>query len=145
MTLLVDHGADSAVHVLVEEVDARVEDNVTYEIRNVKVGERQEWDDKKKKMVTKDVYKDRSVPVHVHTAHGHVAAHVEVEAPGGAPRNADAGAAYDDEFKGDVRIPEQASSESSLEHYLGHPRRLGTPIGDSHDSGPSIFDSEIRA
>ncbi len=53
----------------------------------------------------------------VRTAHGRIGAHVEAATLSG-PRNADAGAAYQDEFKGEVRIPEQASSESSLEHYL---------------------------
>lgn len=114
---LVDRGGDSVVRVLVEEVDARVEDNVIYEVKNVKVGERQEWDEKKKKTVTKDVYRDRSVPVQVHAAHGHVAAHVEVTTAGG-PRTADAGASYEDQFKGDVRIPQEASSESELERFL---------------------------
>lgn len=114
---LVDRGPDSAVHVLVEALDARVNDTVVYETQHVKVGEREEWDEKKKKTVRKDVYRDRSVAVPVHSARGHVTAHVEVETPGG-PRTADAGASYEDEFKGDVRIPEQASSESELEHYL---------------------------
>ncbi|HEV7500400.1 MAG TPA: hypothetical protein VGQ33_10380, partial [Vicinamibacteria bacterium] len=114
---LVDRGGDSVVRVLVEEVDARVEDNVIYEVKNVKVGERQEWDEKKKKTVTKDVYRDRSVPVQVHAAHGHVAAHVEVTTAGG-PRTADAGASYEDQFKGDVRIPQEASSDSELERFL---------------------------
>jgi hypothetical protein len=114
---IVDRGADSVVHVVVEALDARVNDTTVYETQRVKVGEREEWDEKKKKTVKKDVYRDRSVPIPVHSARGHVIAHVEVEAPGG-PRTADAGASYEDEFKGDVRIPEQASSESELEHYL---------------------------
>jgi hypothetical protein len=114
---LVTRGADSVVHVSVDDFEARVNDNVTYENKYVKIGERQEWDDKKKKMVTKDVYGNRNEPVRVHTARGRIGARVEATTPSG-PRTADAGASYQDEFKGEVRIPEQASSEESLEHYL---------------------------
>ena len=68
-------------------------------------------------MVTKDVYGNRNEPVRVRTARGRIGAHVEATTPSG-PRTADAGASYQDEFKGEVRIPEQASSEDSLEHFL---------------------------
>ncbi len=114
---LVKGGADSVVHISVDDFEARVNDNVIYETHYVKTGERQEWDAKKKQNVTKDVYGNKSEPVRVRTAHGRIGAHVEAATLSG-PRNADAGAAYQDEFKGEVRIPEQASSESSLEHYL---------------------------
>lgn len=114
---LVPRGGDSVVRVSVDDFEARVNDNVTYETKYVKIGERQEWDDKKKKMVTKDVYGNRNEPVRVRTARGRIGAHVEATTPAG-PRTADAGASYQDEFKGEVRIPEPASSESSLEHYL---------------------------
>jgi hypothetical protein len=114
---LVPKGGDSVVRVSVDDFEARVNDNVTYENKYVKIGERQEWDDKKKKMVTKDVYGNRNEPVRVRTARGRIGAHVEATTPSG-PRTADAGASYQDEFKGEVRIPEPASSESSLEHYL---------------------------
>ena len=52
------------------------------------------------------------------TVKGRIGAHVEATTPAG-PRTADAGAGYSDEFKGEVRIPEQASSEDSLEHLPG--------------------------
>ena len=114
---LVPRGGDSLVHVSVDDFEARVNDNVTYETKYVKIGERQEWDDKKNRNVTKDVYGNRNEPVRVRTARGRIGAHVEATTPSG-PRTADAGASYQDEFKGEVRIPEPASSESSLEHYL---------------------------
>jgi hypothetical protein len=114
---LVERGADSVVRIGVDELEARINESVTYETRRVKTGERQEWDDKKKKNVTKDIYSDRQEPVTIHRAQGHIGAHVEVETPSG-PRSADAGASYQNEFKGDVRIPEQASSEPQLERYL---------------------------
>ena len=114
---LVSRGADSIVHISVDDFEARVNDTITYETHYVKTGERQEWDDKKKKMVTKDVYGNRTDPVRVRTVRGRIGAHVEATTLSG-PRTADAGAAYNDEFKGEVRIPDQASSEDSLEHYL---------------------------
>src|SRR5882672_113621 len=114
---LVARGADSVVHVSVDDFEAKVNDNVTYETHYVKIGERQEWDAKKQKNVTKDVYGNKTEPVRVRTVRGRIGAHVEATTPAG-PRNADAGAGYTDEFKGEVHIPEQASSEDSLEHYL---------------------------
>ena len=114
---LVARGADSVVHVSVDDFEAKVNDNVIYETHYVKIGEREEWDAKKKQNVTKDVYGNKSEPVRVRNARGRIGAHVEATTPSG-PRTADAGASYQDEFKGEVRIPEQASSESSLEHYL---------------------------
>jgi hypothetical protein len=114
---LVSRGGDSVVRISVDDFEARVNDNVTYETHYVKTGERQEWDDKKKKMVTKDIYGNKTEPVRVRTVKGRIGAHVEATTPAG-PRTADAGAGYSDEFKGEVRIPEQASSEDSLEHYL---------------------------
>ena len=114
---LVPRGGDSVVRVSVDDFEARVNDNITYETHYVKIGERQEWDAKKQKNVTKDVYGNRTEPVRVRTVRGRIGAHVEATTPNG-PRTADAGAGYTDEFKGEVRIPEQASSEDSLEHYL---------------------------
>jgi hypothetical protein len=114
---LVARGADNVVQVGLDELDARINQTVTYETRRVKTGERQEWDAKKQKNVTKDIYSDRQEPVTVQHAQGHVSAHVEVETPSG-PRTADASASYQDEFKGDVRIPAEASSEPQLERFL---------------------------
>lgn len=114
---LVERGADSVVRIGVDELDARINETVTYETRRVKTGERQEWDAKKKKNVTKDIYSDRQEPVTIRRAQGRIGAHVEVDTPSG-PRTADASASYQDEFKGDVRIAEQASSEPQLERYL---------------------------
>jgi hypothetical protein len=73
---LVSRGADSIVHISVDDFEARVNDTITYETHYVKTGERQEWDDKKKKMVTKDVYGNRTDPVRVRTVRGRIGAHV---------------------------------------------------------------------
>jgi hypothetical protein len=114
---LVARGADNVVKVGLDELEARINESVTYETKRVKTGEREEWDEKKKKTVTKDIYSDRQEPVTIHKAQGRLAAHVEVETPSG-PRTADTSASYQDEFKGDVRIPAEASSEQQLERFL---------------------------
>ncbi len=63
MRLVEAKAADNVVRVEVDGLEARVDDNTIYEEHYVKIGERQEWDDKKKKMVTKDVYGNRQEPV----------------------------------------------------------------------------------
>jgi len=72
---LVTRGADSVVHVSVDDFEAKVNDNVIYETHYVKIGERQEWDAKKKQNVTKDVYGNKSEPVRVRNARGRIGAH----------------------------------------------------------------------
>ncbi|HEX6738564.1 MAG TPA: hypothetical protein VF310_09845, partial [Vicinamibacteria bacterium] len=59
--------ADNLVRVHIEDLDARIESSVEYETRYVKVGTRQEWNEKKKRYETKDVYDNREEPVTVKT------------------------------------------------------------------------------
>ena len=117
MRLVDARSADNVVRVEVDGLEARVDDNTIYEEHYVKIGERQEWDDKKKKMVTKDVYGNRQEPVRLRKVRGRVDARVQVETPAGQ-RTADAGTTYEREFKGNVNVPEEASSESRLEAAL---------------------------
>jgi len=144
---LVDHGADTAVRVSVDDLDARIEDTVIYEEHYVKTGEREEWDAKKNRYVKKDVYGYRRQPVRLRTARGRVAARVDVEGPRGQ-RSADAGAAYDNQFKGDVRLPEEAASESLLERYLVDEaaRRAAAAVAFSADPVEALLavDGELK-
>jgi hypothetical protein len=111
--------ADSVVRVIVDELVARVREGVSYEERSVKVGERDEWDDKKKKMVKKDVYERRKEPVTVRRVTGHVAARVEVETPGGRVEGLDVNVPYEEEWKGEYdEGPPEARSEEALERHL---------------------------
>ncbi|PYQ53171.1 MAG: hypothetical protein DMF78_09685 [Acidobacteria bacterium] len=139
--------ADNVVRVDVDDLEARINENVTYEERYVKIGERQEWDDKKKKMVTKDVYGNRREPVRVRTARGRVGARVAVETPAGQ-RTADAGTSYEREFKGDVRVPEEAASESQLENSLVDEaaRRAAAAVSFSPDPVEAMLavDGELK-
>jgi len=110
-------GADSVIHVTVEDMDARIRETVQYEEKYVKIGEHQEWNDKKKKWETKDDYGNRSEPVQVTTATGSVTARVKVDTPTGS-HSADASVTYDEQFKGTTRVPNEARSEEALEDYL---------------------------
>jgi hypothetical protein len=109
--------ADNVVKVAVEDLDADINDTVNYEDKYVQTGTKEEWNEKKKKMETKAVYGYRREPVRLRTARGHVDVHLEVKTPGGE-RNGDASVSYQQEFKGDTRVPTEASSESALEQYL---------------------------
>jgi len=87
------------------------------ETKHVKVGEREEWDDKKKKTVVKDVYADRQVPETWRVADGSLSASVEVDGPDG-PHTTDAGGSYHDQFKTSERMPPEATDETSLRRFL---------------------------
>jgi hypothetical protein len=116
---VVDRGrdADAVVRVRLETIHAEVRDEIRMETRRVKIGEREEWDDKKKKTVYKDVYGDRQVPVTWRVADGSLSASVEVEGPEG-PHTTDAGGSYHDQFKTEERVPPEATDETSLRRFL---------------------------
>jgi hypothetical protein len=113
---VVDRGADAAVRVDMDALRAEVRDEIRMEQKRVKVGERQEWDDKKKKMVTKDVYGDRDEPVSWRVADGSLSATLEVEGPDGH-RTSDAGGTYHNQFKMEG-VPPEAATEESLRRFL---------------------------
>jgi len=109
--------ADDVVEVSIDDLTARLRDNVRYEDKYVKIGERKEWDEKKQKEVTRDVYGYRKQPVNQKLASGHIDARVRVTTPSG-PREADAGATYEERFDENDRLPPEAYSEESLERLL---------------------------
>jgi hypothetical protein len=110
-------GAETVVRVAVEDLEARIRETVEYEEKYVKIGEHQEWNDKKKKYETKSDYGNRMEPVHLTVASGRIAARVKVDTPLGS-HAADASASYDEQFKGAGKVPAEARSEESLEQYL---------------------------
>jgi hypothetical protein len=110
-------GADDVVEVTIDDLTARLRDSVRYEDKYVKIGERQEWDEKKQKNVRKDVYGYRKQPVNLKLASGHIDARVRVSTPAG-PREADAGSTYDERFDENDRLPPEAYSENALEKLL---------------------------
>lgn len=110
-------GAETVVRVTVEDLEARIRETVEYEEKYVKIGEHQEWNDKKKKYETKSDYGNRMEPVHLTVASGSIAARVKVDTPLGS-HTADASASYDEQFKGASKVPAEARSEEALEQFL---------------------------
>lgn len=113
-----DTDADAALTVSLADLSAEVRDEIRTEQEYVKIGERQEWNDKKKRMETKDVYGYRSEPVSWRVAGGSLSATVEVRGTDGSPRTADVGTSYHQQFKVGSGIPPQASTEDSLRRFL---------------------------
>jgi hypothetical protein len=110
--------ADAALTVSLAGLRAEVRDEIRMETKYVKIGERQEWNDKKKKMETKDVYGNRSEPVSWRVADGSLSATVEVQGGEGGPRTTDVGASYHQQFKIESGVPPEASTEESLRRFL---------------------------
>ncbi|HEY7411020.1 MAG TPA: hypothetical protein VII13_09775 [Vicinamibacteria bacterium] len=110
-------GADNVVRVSIDDLRAHLQDTVEMETRYVKIGERQEWDEKKQKTVTKDVYGNRDEPVTVHVASGHLVGRLEASIPGGIRRSVDIGDTYDQRFR-DGQGGREAASEPALEDWL---------------------------
>lgn len=109
--------ADNRVRVTVASIESRVRESVVYEEKYVKTGERREWNEKKQKWETKDVWGNRKEPVDVTKADGRVDAQVEVTNSLGT-RSADAGESYLNEWKGSATVPSEAHSEDALERHL---------------------------
>ncbi len=108
---------ENLVRVVMDEMEARIRESITYESKYVKIGERQEWNAKKNRYETKDVYGNRQEPVTVRTVTGRLGARVQAETPGG-PKSADASVTYDQQFKGNATAPPEAYSEEALERFL---------------------------
>lgn len=109
--------ADATVRVTLDALTAEVRDEVQMESRRVKIGEKQVWNEKKKKNETEDVYADREQPVSFRVASGSVSATVETESAGGR-QTRDASASYSQRFRSEDGIPSEASSEESLRRFL---------------------------
>src|SRR5262245_13209839 len=108
--------ADAILRIALSGLSAEVRDEIKMESKYVKIGEREEWNEKKKKMETKDVYGYRDTPVSMRIADGSLSASVEIEGRGGT-RGADAGASYHDSFKVE-NVPPEAATEESLRRFL---------------------------
>jgi hypothetical protein len=109
--------ADATVSVTLDALTAEVRDEVQMESKRVKIGEKQVWNEKKKRNETEDVYGDREQPVSFRVASGSVNATVEAESAGGR-KTSDASASYSQRFRSEDGIPSEASSEESLRRFL---------------------------
>ncbi len=128
--------ADTVVRVSIDGLEARIDTSAVYEQKYVKTGERREWNAKKQRWETKDVWGYRKERVDVRKATGRADARVEVLtafAPGVKPpgsdrqapntlgdveRSVDVGASYEREWKGHASVPSEARDEGALERHL---------------------------
>jgi hypothetical protein len=109
--------ADAVIKVTLDSLRAEVRDEIRMERKRVKVGEKQVWNEKKKKYEKEDVYADRDVPETWRIAEGSIGATVAVEGGRGS-RPTDAGATYNQEFKKSDHVPIEATTEESLKRFL---------------------------
>jgi tetratricopeptide (TPR) repeat protein len=113
-----ESAASARVSVRLRDLDAEVRDEIRMEEKYVKTGERQEWDDKKKQYVKKDVYGYRNEPVTWVRADGSLEAEVEVDPGDGKPRTRSVSADYRNEEKRDGSLPDPMRSERALRDWL---------------------------
>ena len=115
---LVDQPRESqaSVKVSLGDLRAEVRDEVRTEVKYVKVGERQEWDSKKNKYVTKDVWANREFLVPWRLAEGSLSARVTVD-DGHDRRSSEVGSSYSQSYKTDS-VPPEARGEESLRQFL---------------------------
>jgi len=104
-------------HVSLRGLEKEIRDEIVMEDKYVKIGEKQEWDAKKKKNVTKDVMGYRKEPVTFHVIEGRVRGVAQVEGAGPA-RWQDVGARYDLRTKHRADVPEEVRSMTGLRDYL---------------------------
>lgn len=109
--------ADATVRVTLQRLRAEVRDELREEYKRVKVGERQEWNEKKKRNETKDVYADRRVSVSWRVAEGSLSGEVRVESREGSERRA-IDVSYQHDYKKDDGVPLEARSEDELRRFL---------------------------
>jgi hypothetical protein len=109
--------ADARVSVTLQRLRAEVRDELREEYKRVKVGERQEWNDKKKRYETKDVYADRRIPVSWRVAEGNLSGEVRVEGRDGSERRP-LDVSYSHDFKKDDGVPLEARSEDELRRFM---------------------------
>lgn len=109
--------ADALVRVTLQRLRAEVRDELRDEYKRVKVGERQEWNEKKKRNETKDVYADRRIPASWRVAEGSLSGEVRVEGPDGEQRRA-IDVSYRHDYKKDDGVPLEARSEDELRRFL---------------------------
>lgn len=111
--------ADARVLVSLDRLRAEVRDELREEYRRVKIGEREEWNDKKKRYETKDVYGDRRESVAWRVAEGSLSGDVRVSLrAGGSEQRRELLASFGRDVKKSDGIPAEMRSEDELRRFL---------------------------
>jgi hypothetical protein len=113
-----ERGAGGRVVITLHDMRADIRDEVRTERKSVKVGTKQEWNEKKKKYEEKDVYRDRDVQVVWVRGEGSVDADVDVDQGGGKKRTRRLDARFDGEDKREGGLRRELQSESALRDSL---------------------------
>lgn len=108
----------AVIRVSLRGMDATIRTDTEMESKYVKIGERQEWDEKKKKNVTKDVMGYRNEPVTVHVIEGRVQGVAQIQSGGVAKRQEDVGHKYGGRMKNLTDFPLEVRTVSGLRDYL---------------------------
>jgi hypothetical protein len=108
---------EAVLRVSLRGMETTIRTDTEMENKYVKIGERQEWDAKQKKNVTKDVMGYRKEPVTVHVIEGRVQGVAQVEA-GGATRREDVSFKYGERSKYLSSFPEEVRTIAGLRDYL---------------------------
>ena len=108
---------DAVVRVSLRGMAATIRSEIEMEDKYVKIGEKQEWNEKQKKLVTKDVMGYRKEPVTVHVIEGRVQGAAQVEA-GGAIRREDVSFTYAGRDKRLYNFPDEVRTIAGLRDYL---------------------------
>lgn len=108
---------DAVVRVSLRGMEATIRSEIEMEDKYVKIGEKEEWDAKKKKNVTKDVMGYRKEPVTVHVIEGRVLGAAQIEA-GGTTRREDVGFTYRGRDKRLYNFPDEVRTIAGLRDYL---------------------------
>lgn len=98
-------------------METAIRDETEMETKYVKIGEKEEWDEKKKKMVTKDVMGNRKEPVTYHVIEGRVQGAAQVEGAGSG-RPEDVSFRFWERSKYLTDFPDEVRTMAGLRDYL---------------------------
>ena len=108
---------EAVFRVSLRGMDAAIRNEIVMESNYVKIGEREELDNKTKKMVTKDVMGYRKEPVTFHVIEGRVQGVAQVEGAG-PDRWEDVSASFEGRLKNLAEFPAEVRTVAGLRDYL---------------------------
>lgn len=108
---------EAVVRVSLRGLEAEIRTEIEMESKYVKIGEREEWDSKRKRTVKKDVMGYRKEPVTIHVIEGRVQGVAQVEGAG-ANRKEDVSFRYEGRDKNLSAFPDDVRTMAGLRDYL---------------------------